>query len=41
MSFSLNDGDQFGLVGPNGAGKSTLFDILMSKITKTSGSIFL
>ena len=39
ISFSINEGEIFGIIGSNGAGKSTLLKIL-SKITKpTTGSI--
>ncbi len=39
VSFSVNEGDIFGIIGSNGAGKSTLLKVL-SKITKpTTGSI--
>jgi ATP-binding cassette subfamily A (ABC1) protein 3 len=39
VTFSLDEGDQLGLVGPNGAGKSTLFNILLGRVNKTSGAI--
>jgi lipopolysaccharide transport system ATP-binding protein len=39
VSFSVNEGEIFGVIGKNGAGKSTLLKLL-SKITKpTSGTI--
>lgn len=39
LSFSVNQGDTFGIIGKNGAGKSTLLKLL-SKITKpTKGTI--
>ena len=41
ISFSINEGEVFGIIGPNGSGKSTLLKIL-SKITyPTSGRAIL
>ena len=41
VTFSIAETTQFGLIGPNGAGKSTLFNILLGKVFKTSGSVFM
>ncbi len=38
VSFSVAEGELFGLLGPNGGGKSTLFRILATSFTPTSGS---
>ncbi len=38
VSFSVAEGDIFGLLGPNGGGKSTLFRILATSFAPTSGS---
>ncbi len=38
LSFKLKKGDKVALIGSNGAGKTTLLEILMGKITPTSGS---
>ena len=40
VTFSVDEKVSFGLIGPNGAGKSTLFNILLSKINKTSGNVY-
>lgn len=37
ISFSVNQGEIFGLIGPDGAGKTTLFRILTSLIVPDSG----
>lgn len=37
VSFSVNNGDVFGLLGVNGAGKTTTFKILSGEIKPTSG----
>jgi ATP-binding cassette subfamily A (ABC1) protein 3 len=39
VTFSIDNGTQFGLIGPNGAGKSTLFNIILGKIIKTQGNL--
>ena len=38
ISFSVNEGEIFGLIGPDGAGKTTLFRILTTLIRANSGS---
>lgn len=39
ISFSVNEGDIFGLIGPNGAGKSTLINIITNLMLANNGSI--
>ena len=38
VSFSVRDGELFGLIGPDGAGKSTLFRILTTLVDADCGS---
>jgi len=38
LSFSVNEGEIFGILGPNGAGKSTTIRTLLGLIAPTSGS---
>lgn len=38
VSFSINEGEIFGLLGPNGSGKSTMINILSGILTFDSGS---
>ena len=38
LSFSVNDGEIFGVIGPDGSGKTTLFRILASLLLPDSGS---
>ncbi|ASJ14785.1 ABC transporter ATP-binding protein [Thermococcus radiotolerans] len=38
ISFSINEGEIFGLIGPNGAGKSTTLKILSTLLKPTGGS---
>jgi ABC-type multidrug transport system ATPase subunit len=38
ISFSVNQGELFGLIGPDGAGKTTLFRILTTLMLADSGS---
>jgi len=40
VSFTLNQGDIFGLVGENGAGKSTLIKIIGGECIPDSGNLF-
>ena len=37
ISFSINEGEIFGLIGPNGAGKSTTLKILSTLLKPTGG----
>jgi ABC-type polysaccharide/polyol phosphate transport system ATPase subunit len=39
VSFSVEQGESFGIIGPNGSGKSTLLKILTGITTATSGSV--
>lgn len=39
VSFSVNEGEIFGLIGPNGAGKTTMFNVITNLFTPTSGEI--
>lgn len=39
VSFSIEEGERFGLIGPNGAGKSTLIDIVTGLTSVDSGEI--
>jgi branched-chain amino acid transport system ATP-binding protein len=38
-SFSVQDGDIYGLIGPNGAGKTTMFNIITGNYKPTNGSV--
>ena len=38
VSFSVNEGELFGLIGPDGAGKSSIFRILTTLLLADSGS---
>lgn len=38
VSFSVNEGEVFGLIGPDGAGKTTLFRLLVTLLVPDSGS---
>ncbi len=40
LSFSVSNGNIFGVVGPNGAGKSTLLKIIAGLIEPSSGEVF-
>lgn len=39
VSFSVHEGEVFGLIGPNGAGKTTLFNAMTGSLVPTSGEI--
>lgn len=39
ISFSVNEGEFFGLIGPNGAGKSTLISIMTNLMLPNNGCI--
>jgi branched-chain amino acid transport system ATP-binding protein len=39
VTFSVNEGEVFGLIGPNGAGKTTMFNVITSMFSATSGEI--
>ena len=39
VSFSVDEGEIFGLIGPNGAGKTTLFNCISGLIAPDSGTI--
>ena len=39
LSFTVEDGQIFGVLGPNGAGKSTIMNILTSYLSATSGQV--
>ena len=41
LSFSVNDGEIFGLLGSNGAGKTTTFRMIMGLLDSNSGDITL
>ncbi|MCR6574398.1 ABC transporter ATP-binding protein [Campylobacter insulaenigrae] len=39
-SFSIKEGEIFGLIGPNGAGKTTLFNIITGNYKPSNGEVF-
>lgn len=40
VSFSINEGEIFGLIGPNGAGKTTIFNLITGVYTLTEGNVY-
>ena len=38
ITFSVNEGELFGIIGPDGAGKTTLFRILTTLLLPDSGT---
>jgi branched-chain amino acid transport system ATP-binding protein len=40
ISFSIEEGELFGLIGPNGAGKTTIFNLITSVYSPDSGKIY-
>ena len=40
VSFTVKQGDIFGLIGPNGSGKTTIFNLISNYHQVTSGGIF-
>ena len=41
LSFSVNDGEIFGLLGLNGAGKTTTFRMILGLLDDYTGNIYL
>jgi ABC-type Mn2+/Zn2+ transport system ATPase subunit len=39
LTFSINEGDYFGLVGPNGAGKTTVLRAILGTLKPLSGEV--
>lgn len=39
VSFSINEGEIYGLIGPNGAGKTTMFNLITNIFSPSSGEI--
>ncbi|HET7627583.1 MAG TPA: ABC transporter ATP-binding protein [Bacillales bacterium] len=39
VSFSVKEGEVFGLIGPNGAGKTTMFNIITAVFAPTEGEV--
>ena len=39
VSFTINEGDYFGLVGPNGAGKTTLLRAILGTLKPLAGNV--
>ena len=39
VSFSVNEGEIFGIIGPNGSGKSTLFNCVLGQLQPTEGEV--
>lgn len=41
LSFTLRSGDRLAITGPNGSGKSTLLQLLLGKLTPTTGQLYI
>src|SRR5690606_13270687 len=41
VTFSIREGEVYGLIGPNGAGKTTMFNLITNIFAPTSGAIHL
>ena len=41
VSFTVGEGDRWGIIGRNGAGKTTLFRLITGQMTPTRGTIAL
>ena len=41
ISFTINEGQIFGMLGPNGVGKSTIFNLITGLISPKYGKIFI
>ena len=39
VSFTIKEGEMFGLIGPNGAGKTTIFNLITAVYSLTEGTI--
>lgn len=39
ISFSVNEGEVFGMLGPNGAGKTTTIETIIGLLDKTDGEV--
>jgi branched-chain amino acid transport system ATP-binding protein len=39
LSFTVSEGETYGIAGPNGAGKTTLFDVISGFARATSGEV--
>ncbi|MFM8782104.1 MAG: ABC-F family ATP-binding cassette domain-containing protein, partial [Gemmatimonadota bacterium] len=39
ITFTVGEGDRWGIIGRNGAGKSSLFKVITSDLTATAGSV--
>ncbi|MFM9012914.1 MAG: ATP-binding cassette domain-containing protein, partial [Gemmatimonadota bacterium] len=39
ITFTVGDGDRWGIIGRNGAGKSSLFKVITGDLTPTAGNV--